>query len=159
MTDNASGQSKIVMKGQPADCITSDPQLHYILQLCHPDTSPTAAVQWVQKLDDHNNANTEDRKRLSEAEVAAFGDLAIIVSFMHMTSMAIPMAPVSRKSGLLFTARAKDLETELNNLKPKADFGDYLIPMNNLLEPKMATGTLAALDDFITQGTGTRLGF
>jgi hypothetical protein len=45
VTDNASGQSKIVMKGQPADCTVSDPQLHYILRLCHSDTSLSAAAQ------------------------------------------------------------------------------------------------------------------
>jgi hypothetical protein len=158
MTDNASGQSKIVMKGQPADCTVSDPQLHYILRLCHPDTSPSAAIQWIQKLDDHNVRHEDDRKKLDEAEAAALGDLAIIVSFMHTTSTAISMAPLSRKSGLLFTARAKELHDELANLKPKADFGDYLIPIDNLLEPQMATRALAALDDFIIQGTGARLG-
>lgn len=68
ITDNATGQSKISMKGQPADCTVSDPQLHYTLRLCHPDTSPVAAVQWIQKLDDHNALHDEDRKRLSEAE-------------------------------------------------------------------------------------------
>jgi hypothetical protein len=89
MTDNASGQSKIVMKGQPADCTVSDPQLHYILRLCHSDTSPSAAIQWIQKLDDHNVRHEDDRKKLDEAEAAALGDLTIIVSFMHTTSTAI----------------------------------------------------------------------
>jgi hypothetical protein len=88
----------------------------------------------------------------------ALGDLAIIVSFMHMTSTAIPMAPVSRKSGLLFTAQVAELEKELNSLKPKADFGDYVIPMDNLLEPGATTGALAALDEFIVQKTGAKLG-
>jgi hypothetical protein len=95
---------------------------------------------------------------LYEAEVVALGELAIVVSFMHATSTVIPMSPSSRKSGLLFSTRAKELDDELNNLKPKADFGDFVIPVNNLLEPKMATRALAALDDFIIQGTGARLG-
>lgn len=158
MTNNTSGQSKLVMKGQPTDSTVSDPQLHYVLRLCHPDTSPDAAVQWIQKLDDHNARYPEDRKKLSEAEVYALGDLAIIVSFMHMTGSAIAMTPVSRKSGLLFTSRSKELEVELDELKPKADFGDYLVPMGNLLEPNMATGALTALDDFVRQVTGARLG-
>jgi hypothetical protein len=115
-------------------------------------------VQWIQKLDNHNARHDEDRKKLCEAEAAALGDLAIIVSFMHTTSTAVSMAPLSRKSGILFTARAKELDDELINLKPKADFGDYLIPMDNLLEPQMAASALAALDDFIIQGTGARLG-
>lgn len=158
MTDAASGQSKIVMKGQPADCTVSDPQLHYVLRLCHPDTSAATAVQWIQKLDDHNAQYADDRKKLAEPEMEALGDLAIIVSFMHMTSTAIPMAPMSKKSGLLFSARVAELELELNGLKPNADFGDYLIPMDNLLEPQVSTGALAALDEFIVQETGAKLG-
>jgi hypothetical protein len=158
MTDKASGQSKIVMKGNPADCTVSDPQLHYILRLCHQDTSAAAAVQWIQKLDDHHAQYDDDRKKLAGAEMDALGDLAIIVSFMHITSTAISMAPVSRKSGLLFTARVTELEAELNTLKPKADFGDYLIPMDNLLEPRVSNGALAALDNFIVHETGVKLG-
>jgi hypothetical protein len=88
----------------------------------------------------------------------ALGELAIIVSFMHITSTAISMAPVSRMSGLLFTARVTELEAELNTLKPKADFGDYLIPMDDLLEPRVSNGALAALDNFIVHETGVKLG-
>lgn len=87
----------------------------------------------------------------------ALGDIAIIVSFMHMTSTAMSMAPLSRKSGLLFTARSKELETELNKVRAKADFGDYLIPLDNLLEPDMAAGALAALDDYVQKETGARI--
>lgn len=158
MSNNTSGQFKVVMKGQPADWTVSDPQLHYILRLCHPETSPADAVQWIQKLDDHNARHDEDRKKIREAEMTALNDLAIIVSFMHMTSTAISMVPVSRKSGLLFTARLAELDAELNDLKPKADLGDYLVPIHNLLEPQAATGALAALDEFIVREAGTRLG-
>lgn len=158
MAGNASGQFKIVMKGQPAEWTVSDPQLHYILRLCHPDTSSVDAAQWIQKLDDHNARHNEDRKKMSEAEMAALNDLVIIVSFMHMTSTAISMVPVSRKSGLLFTARLAELDAELNGLKPKADLGDFLVPMHNLLEPQVATRALAAMDNFIIEQAGARLG-
>ncbi|GAB7328235.1 hypothetical protein MBLNU13_g00253t1 [Cladosporium sp. NU13] len=158
MTDKASGQSKIVMKGQPADCTVSDPQLHYILRLCHSDTNAADAVQWTQKLDDHNAQYPDDRGKLTEAEMDAFDDLAVIISFMHITSKTISMAPISRKSGLLFTARVTGLETTLNDLKLKADFGDHLIPKDNLLEPQVANNALAALDEFITREIGSRLG-
>lgn len=157
---DASGQPKVLMKGLPAEHTISDPQLHYALRLCHPETSPRDAVQWIEKIDSHNTRYIEDARKFSEAEIAALSDLAVIVSFMRMasTSTALPMAPVSRKSGLLFTARSKDLEDELHKLKPKADFGDYLIPMDNLLEPQMATKALAALDQFIAKEREARLG-
>jgi hypothetical protein len=158
MPDGSSGNSKLAMKRKPAEYTVSDPQLHYILQLCHPDTSPATAPQWIQKIDDHNARYDDDRKRLSESEVTALGDLAIIVSFMHFTSTAFTMAPVSRKLGVLFTARSTDLDTELSNLKPTADFGDHLVPMHNLLEPHVAADALSALDEFIMKETGARLG-
>lgn len=101
------------------------------------------------------------RRRSKEAqrsgEMIALGDIAIIVSFMHMTSTAMSMAPLSRKSDLLFTARSKELETELNKVRAKADFGDYLVPRDILLEPDMAAGALAALDDYVQKETGARI--
>ena len=158
ITDKASVQSKIAMKGQPADCTVSDPQLHYILRLCHSDTTAVAAAQWIQKLDAHNGQYADDREKLTEAEMDAFDDLAIIVSFMHMTSTAISMAPVSPKSGLLFAARVATLDADLSMLKPRADFRDHLVPIDNLLEPQVSDNALAALDDFITRETGSKLG-
>jgi hypothetical protein len=157
MTDGA-GQSKIAMKRKPAEYTVSDPQLHYILQLCHPDTSPATASQWIQKIDDHNARYDEDRKKLDDPEVSALGDLAIIVSFMHVTSTAISIVPVSRKAGVLFTARSAELETELNSIKLTADFGDHLVPIDNLLEPQVAGNALVALDKFVVENTGARLG-
>ena len=157
-TDAISGRSKIVMKGQPAECTVSNPQLHYILRLCHSDISPSDAVNWVQKLDEHNGRYADDRAKLNEAEMTALDELIMIVSFMHMTSTAINMTPVSRKSGLQFTARLTELDVILNSIKSRADFGDYLVPMHNLLEPQMATRALAALDDFVLQEAGMRLG-
>jgi hypothetical protein len=47
--------SKTSMKGQPSDVRVADPQLHYILRLCHPDIGFKSAVDWVQKLDEHNS--------------------------------------------------------------------------------------------------------
>lgn len=158
VTDTSSGQSKIAMKRKPAEYTVTDPQLHYILQLCHPDTSPATGSQWIQKIDEHNALYDEDRRKLTEPEVTALGDLAIIVSFMHVTSTAISMAPVSRRSGVLFTARSTELENELNNIKLTADFGDYLIPMDNLLESQVGGNALIALDEFFVKETGAKLG-
>ncbi|KAK1082585.1 hypothetical protein LTR33_003818 [Friedmanniomyces endolithicus] len=151
-------QWKITMKGRPEDSTVTDPQLHYVLRLCHPDTSPAAAVQWIQKLDDHNARHPQDGKRMHENQITAFGDLTIIVSFMHSMSTSIAATPISRKSGLLYVSRMTDLDTEIDHQKAQADFGDFLVPMGNLLEPDMSARALAALDDFIVDTTGARLG-
>ncbi|KAK0790045.1 hypothetical protein LTR75_012178 [Friedmanniomyces endolithicus] len=151
-------QWRITMKGRPENCTVTDPQLHYVLRLCHPDTSPAAAAQRVQKLDDHNVRHPQDGKRMHENQITAFGDLTIIVSFMHSMSTSIALTPISRKSGLLYVSRMTDLDTEIDHHKAQADFGDFLVPMGNLLEPDMSARALAALDDFIVDTTGARLG-
>ncbi|KAK0844695.1 hypothetical protein LTR02_003625 [Friedmanniomyces endolithicus] len=151
-------QWRITMKGRPENCTVTDPQLHYVLRLFHPDTSPAAAAQRVQKLDDHNVRHPQDGKRMHENQITAFGDLTIIVSFMHSMSTSIALTPISRKSGLLYVSRMTDLDTEIDHHKAQADFGDFLVPMGNLLEPDMSARALAALDDFIVDTTGARLG-
>jgi hypothetical protein len=137
MTDNSPGHSKIVMKRQPAVYTVWDPQLHYILRLCHLKASPANPAPWIQRIDDYNARYDKD--------------LTIIVSFMHLTSS-------SRNSGLLLTARSTDLETELNNVKLEADPGDHLVPMHNLLEPQVAASGMAALDEFVVKEPRARLG-
>jgi len=46
------------------------------------------------------------------------------------------------------------------NVSPqaRADFGDFLVPIGNRLEPDMSARALAALDDFIVDTTGARFG-
>ncbi|KAK5757473.1 hypothetical protein LTS12_012431 [Elasticomyces elasticus] len=154
----AGDTSKVAIKGQPSDFTVADPQLHYILRLCHPDTSHTNAAQWIQKLDDHNTLYADDLKRLDDDQVFALGDLAIIVSFMHTLSTSLTMVPSSKKTGLLFTGRTLELDAELAQYKADADFGDYLVPTDNLLEPDAAADALQALDDFVVGHAGTGLG-
>ncbi|KAK4901886.1 hypothetical protein LTR49_027193 [Elasticomyces elasticus] len=117
-----------------------------------------SAVQWIQKLDDHNTRHADDLKRLTDNQVLALGDLAIIVSFMHSVSTSLTMVTGSKKSGLLFTGRTAGSETELAQYKATADFGDCLIPRDNLLEPGAAANALQALDRFIVEHAGTSLG-
>ncbi|KAK3657546.1 hypothetical protein LTR56_002321 [Elasticomyces elasticus] len=150
--------SRVVIKGQPSDFTVADPQLHYILRLCHPDTNHVNAAQWIQKLDDHNILHADDLKRLDDDQVFALGDLAIIVSFMHTLSTSLTMVPSSKKTGLLFTGRTIELDAELAQYKADADFGDYLVPADNLLEPDAAANALQALDDFVVGHAGTSLG-
>lgn len=150
--------SKIAIKGQPSDYTVSNPQLHYILRLCHPDTRHTDAAQWIQKLDDHNTRYPDDLQRLSQDQVLAFGDLAIIVSFMHTLSTSLAMVAGSKKLGLLFTGRTAELDTELAEYKAEADFSEQLVPRDNLLEPGAASKALAALDEFLNERAGTSLG-
>lgn len=150
--------SRIAIEGQPSDSTVSHPQLHYILRLCHPDTNHKDAAQWIQKLDDYNNRFADDRRRLSGNQIETLGDLAIIVSFMHTLSSSLAMVPSSKKFGLLFTGRAGDMDAEMNQCRAEADFGDHVVPMDNLLEPEAASNALQALNEFIVERAGANLG-
>ena len=150
--------SRIAIKGQPSDCTVSDPQLHYILRQCHPDTNHKDAAQWIQKLDDHTDHYPNDRRRLSGNQIEALGDLAIIISFMHTLSLSLAMVPSSKKSGLIFTGRAAEMDAEMIQYRAEADFGDAVVPMDNLLEPEAASNALQALNEFIVEKAGANLG-
>ncbi|KAF2768455.1 hypothetical protein EJ03DRAFT_328306 [Teratosphaeria nubilosa] len=150
--------TKITLKGQPSDVTVSDPQLHYILRLCHHDTSHVAAVDWIKKLDDHNSRHAEDRRRLNQSQEVALGDLAIIVSFMHTLTSSIANVAVSRKPGLLFTNRMSAIDQELNNYRARVDLGDYVVPRDNLLEPGVAANALQALSEYVSGQAGASLG-
>lgn len=152
--------SKIAIKGQPSDHTVSNPQLHYILRLCHPDTKHTDAARWIRTLDDHNTRHPDDRQRLDAGQVLALGDLAIIVSFMHTlsTSLAMVATQGSKKLGILFTGRTTALDTELAQYKAETDFGDHLVPADNLLEPNVAGDALKSLNEFISERAGISLG-
>ncbi|KAH9842207.1 ipa protein [Teratosphaeria destructans] len=150
--------TKITLKGQPSDVTVSDPQLHYILRLCHHDTSHVAAADWIKKLDDHNSRHAEDRRRLIQSQEVALGDLAIIVSFMHTLTSSIANVAVSRKSGLLFTNRMSAIDQELNDYRAKVDLGDYVVPKDNILEPGVAASALRALSEYVTSQAGASIG-
>ncbi|KXS94242.1 hypothetical protein AC578_10103 [Pseudocercospora eumusae] len=150
--------SKIAIKAQPSDYAVSNPHLHFILRLCHPDTKHTDAAQWIQKLDDHHKRYPDDLERLNQEQVLALGELAIIISFMHTLSTSLTKVAESKKLGLLFTGRTAELDTELARYKAAADFGDHLVPTDNLLEPGVASNALQALDDFMVEKAGASLG-
>jgi len=59
----------------------------------------------------------------------------------------------------MFVSRYSDLENELRQLKTEVDLGEFAIPINNLLEPCMASGALTAFDRYLLEKTGTKVGF
>jgi len=81
-------------------------------------------------------------------------------SSIGCSAIAYP-AGIARRGGAAIHYRLKaDCRTVNVNTstQAKADFGDFLVPMGNLLEPDMNARALAALDDFIVDTTGARLG-
>ncbi|KAI7459415.1 hypothetical protein KC357_g9170 [Hortaea werneckii] len=59
---------------------------------------------------------------------------------------------------LFFTGRVDKLNEELSQYKAEADFGDYLVPVDSILKPSVANNALRALDDYVVERSGARMG-
>ncbi|KIW25228.1 uncharacterized protein PV07_08424 [Cladophialophora immunda] len=153
------GNARVTMKGDPESLTRTDPQLHYMLRLCQPESDALKATEWMKKLSDLHNAHPSEREKLEEREADSLGDLAVITSFVQVLSPSISMPSLSRKKNQMFVARSQELDAEMNELKSKIDLRDFVVPIDNLLEPRVASKTLTLLDHFIIENAGTKMGF
>jgi hypothetical protein len=153
------GIPRVNMKVKPETLTRDNPRLHYMLRLCQAETDASKAVDWIQKLDDLYQAHPSERDEMEEREFECFGDLAVITSFIQSLSVSLPLPSPKLKKGQIYVAKSRDLAAELNFLKTEVDLSAFAIPINNLLEPGMADGALNALDQFIVEKTGTKMGF
>ncbi|KFY68179.1 hypothetical protein V496_01246 [Pseudogymnoascus sp. VKM F-4515 (FW-2607)] len=151
------GTARVSMKCKPEILTRENPQLHYLLRLCRAETNASNAIIWIKKLDDFHRSHPSERESIQEREVDSFSGLAISASFVQSLSTLLPLPSPNLKKGM-FILRSKDLAVELNPLKAQIDLGNFAIPINNLLEPGMAESALSALDQFIIDKTGTKLG-
>jgi hypothetical protein len=152
------GSVRISMKGKPESLTATNPQLHYILRLCQDETNWSKSAEWLQKLESLHRAHPLEQEKMTEQEFYALGELAIIVTFLQSLSSVAQLPTVSNKKGQMFVSGYLALENELRPVKDGADLSDFAIPIDNLLEPNMATGALTALDEYISEKTGTKLG-
>jgi hypothetical protein len=153
------GNARVILKKKPEELTRADPQLHYILRLCQPETTPSSACDWIKKLGELHDSHPTEREKLGEEETGALSELAVIIAFVHELSPILAMPPFSRKKGQMFVSRAQGLEAELRQVKDDVDLRDFAVPIDNLLEPGMAGGSMAALDKFVTGRLGTTMGF
>jgi hypothetical protein len=147
------------MKIKPEALTRDNPRLHYMLRLCQAETDAAKAVDWIKKLDDLFQAHPSERDEMEEREYDCFGDLAVIAGFIQSLSASLQLPSAKRKNAQNYVLRSKDLAAELNTLKTQVDLSAFAIPIDNLLEPGMAEGALTALDRFIVEKTGTKMGF
>ncbi|KAK2055508.1 hypothetical protein LY76DRAFT_187200 [Colletotrichum caudatum] len=156
---DSAGNPRVTLKGNPGDLTRSDPQLHYVLRLCHPDTTASKAVEWLNKLTGLQQTHPSEREKLDEGEFESLCKLAITVAFIQDLSKTVTLPAPSRKKGMLFVSRSHELEAELSSIKTDLDLRDFAAPIDNLLEPGMTEGALKALDQFIVDKAGAKLGF
>ncbi|KAK1639226.1 hypothetical protein BDP81DRAFT_480108 [Colletotrichum phormii] len=137
---DGAGNARVTLKSNPGELTRSDPQLHYILRLCHPDTTASNAVDWLKN------------------EFELLCDLATTVAFIQDVISTTSAPAPSRKKGQLFVSRSQELEIELNKLKTGLDLRDFAVPIDKLLEPCMTVEALKTLDQFVVDNAGAKLG-
>jgi hypothetical protein len=158
ITDKA-GNPRVALKRSPEELTRADPQLHYVVRLCQPETTPSSAANWIKQLAELHDTHPPQRERLEEREIDALANLASIIAFIHDISPVISMPPLSRKKGQLFVRRSQDLEIEINQLRERIDLLEFAAPLDNLLEPGMAAQAMESLENFVAEATGTKMGF
>ncbi|KPA35521.1 ipa protein [Fusarium langsethiae] len=152
------GNAKVSMKGKPEELTRSDPQLHYLLRLCQPETTITQAVEWMQKLTDLYKAHPLEREKLCERESRTLYDMAAIIVFVQDLSAVYSLPSSSRKKGILLVAGLQEVDAALGQIKKEVDLRDFAAPIDNLLEPGVSQKALEALDRFVIERTGTKIG-
>jgi hypothetical protein len=153
------GIPRVTMKVKPETLTRDNPQLHYMLRLCQAETDAPKAVDWAKKLDDLHRVHPSERDAMEEREFDCFSDLAAIASFVQSLSVLLSLPSATLKKGQIYGSKSKDLAVELNSLKSEVDLSAFAVPIDNLLEPGMASGALNTLEKFIVEKTGTKMGF
>ncbi|KAI1264339.1 hypothetical protein F5Y18DRAFT_390167 [Xylariaceae sp. FL1019] len=153
------GRPRVTLKGKPEELLQTDPQLHYMMRLAQTETTVARAIDWMKKLDAYQIAHPKSAEQLTDREADTIGDMAIILAFIQSLTPAVSMPSFNRKKAQLFATKSAALDAELSALKPQLDLGDFVIPIDNLTEPGQAEGALSALDRFLVEKTGTKIGF
>ncbi|EWZ97339.1 hypothetical protein FOWG_01826 [Fusarium oxysporum f. sp. lycopersici MN25] len=112
----------------------------------------------MEKLSDLYKTHLLEREKLDERESRTLHDVAAIVAFVQDLSAVHSFPSASRKKGNLLVTGLQEVDTELNQIKKEVDLRDYAAPIDNLLEPGMSAKALEALDEFVVEKTGTKMG-
>ncbi|CAG8886281.1 unnamed protein product [Penicillium egyptiacum] len=156
---DSTGNPRVAVKRNPEDLTISDPQLHYMLRLCQPKLTVSTATPWIKKLGELYQTHPREREKLEDREADSLGDLAMIIGFVQELSSMIPIPSFSNNKGQMFASKSQEVESELNQVKDQLDLLDFVVPIDNLLEPGVAQEALKKLDQFAIEKSGTKIGF
>ncbi|KAI0552434.1 hypothetical protein F4679DRAFT_592436 [Xylaria curta] len=146
-------------QGDPENLASDDQQLQYVLRLSQAEVTIPKAAYWLAKLGEMQTNSPFFRNMLHNGVIEALDDLGETVAFIQSLSRALSLPAINRESGQRFITGATELEIELNQLKPELDLSDFAVPSGKFLKSGMEEAALKALDAFIIDKTGTKMGF
>lgn len=155
--DNA-GNARVSMRISPEQLTTIDPQIHYLLRLCDPDTEPLDAVDWLTQLGNLHEVSPVERERLKAREFEALSALAYITGFIKDLLSFTPLSPISQSRPSGFKSGLNKLASALDQLGEALDLRDYLRPIGNLMDPEAAEIAIQTLRSYVEADCGRSMG-
>ncbi|KAL2856783.1 hypothetical protein BJX68DRAFT_229467 [Aspergillus pseudodeflectus] len=151
--------TRVVMTVKPESLAQKNPLLQYVLTLTDTKTDALKAIPWIQKLDDLPRTHPTLASELTESESEALAGLSVTAAFIQSLATSLPLPPANSKKGQAYLPKIKALISEVEELSDEVDLSEYVVPIDNLLEPGIAREALATLDNFIVENAGVGLGF
>nr|ABY83629.1 ipa protein [Plenodomus lingam] len=148
---------RVGLKCSPESLTVENPQLHYMLRLCQEETTWTKSADWLQKLTDLHRVHPLEQGKMLKQEFDSLGDLAIIVTFIQCLSGVVNLPTISKKGQSSFVSRVESLDSRLESIKAGLRLDAFVIPIDNLLEPGMASGALEVLHTYVEEKLGGKL--
>ncbi|KAK3299880.1 uncharacterized protein B0H64DRAFT_379343 [Chaetomium fimeti] len=153
------GNPRVKMAFNPGDLAKTDPGLYCLTRFCLPETGYAEGAYWLSKMVEVEVKQPSLGDWLAKMHTAAFCDLVLLLGFIHDLNLGLTLPSTSRQKGQTFVARSQDLATELLALRSEVDIRDFTAPVSALLKPGSSKGALRALDQFIIDKVGTKMGF
>ncbi|OIW32559.1 hypothetical protein CONLIGDRAFT_699375 [Coniochaeta ligniaria NRRL 30616] len=154
---DSAGNATVKMNVRPESLTIVSPHLHYLLSLCHQDTAPSDAIDWLTRLGSLYEAIPSHREGLKASEYGALSSLAFITGFIKDFSPAIGLQPPNpNRRG--FRSRVEKLDVQLAGMGRKLDMRAILWPIEDLLKPQKASFALGTFKNFVQacMGKGIR---
>ncbi|CEJ91784.1 hypothetical protein VHEMI07476 [[Torrubiella] hemipterigena] len=145
------GNPRVVMKGSPDQFTRKDPQLHYVLRLCHPKTTAQDATMWIEKLSTLYKDHEDERARAADDEAESLTDLVMITSLIQDLRMATKLPSPSHKRGLTFISKYTSANAELNSRKENLVSGCILATAHNDPTHRVGGAVEVSFDSHMTQ--------
>ncbi|EFQ26884.1 uncharacterized protein GLRG_02055 [Colletotrichum graminicola M1.001] len=136
-----------------------DPSIRHIVRLCQPETTAEAAFEWLQKLKDECEIDTEGLGQLKAWEADALADLATMLTFIEKLTDEAALPPVNGKKRVkgLFVSKCQQIDKDLWALRDKVDLTLFAVPPARLGKPEVAAGALDTISNVCRQKTGSSL--
>ncbi|CZR66595.1 uncharacterized protein PAC_16496 [Phialocephala subalpina] len=128
------GLPKVSMNRAPDDVLRDNAQLSYLLRLCQVEIGSLKAIHWIKQVETLHETYPSEHKAMLEP------------------------TRTNPQKGQVFEKDFQNLAIELDGHKSKLNLLQYTSPISKLLQPGVTEAALKALDLFVVDKSGAKLG-